>query len=191
MRGAPRNRRRQELASPSPAGPSAWSNGSPRSTPPRSASPETPRSSRPFCSTSHLARRVSSRLWRAWRRYADPIYSAARASSHLPNAAGPVIAHFVRDVARPPVELEDWPDDDRRSPLVFVTWGLAREPVVQLFASIGAVAAGAPGARASLRPCDNHLTARDRRPKPPPENVPVFFTRGGGGANQAELARCP
>ena len=34
-----------------------------------------------------------------------------------------------RRVAHPPVQLEDWPDDDRRSRLVFVTRGLAREPV--------------------------------------------------------------
>ena len=38
--------------------------------------------------------------------------------------------------------LEDWPDDDRRSRLVFVTRGLTREPVAQLFASVAAFAAG-------------------------------------------------
>ena len=54
---------------------------------------------------------------------------------------GPVVVHFVQHVAHPPVELEDWPDADRRSRLVFVTRGLAREPVVQLFASIAALAA--------------------------------------------------
>jgi G3E family GTPase len=67
---------------------------------------------------------------------------AARDSSHLPNAAGPVVVHFVQHVAHSPVELEDWPDDDRQSRMVFVTRGLAREPVAQLFASVGAVAAG-------------------------------------------------
>jgi G3E family GTPase len=44
---------------------------------------------------------------------------------------GPVVVHFVQHVAHPPVELEDWPDGDRRSRLVFVTRGLAREPVAQ------------------------------------------------------------
>jgi G3E family GTPase len=53
---------------------------------------------------------------------------------------GPVVVHFVQHVAHPPVELEDWPDSDRRSRLVFVTRGLARDLVAQLFASVAAVA---------------------------------------------------
>jgi G3E family GTPase len=53
---------------------------------------------------------------------------------------GPVIVHFVQHVAHPPVELEDWPDTDRRSRLVFVTRRLPREPIAELFASIVAVA---------------------------------------------------
>jgi G3E family GTPase len=48
---------------------------------------------------------------------------------------GPVVVHFVQHVVHPPVELEDWPDGDRRSRLVFVTRGLPREPVAQLFAA--------------------------------------------------------
>ena len=54
---------------------------------------------------------------------------------------GPVVVHTVQHLAHPPVELEDWPDGDRRSRLVFVTRGLARDPVERLFAAIGAVAA--------------------------------------------------
>jgi len=54
---------------------------------------------------------------------------------------GPVVVHFVQHVAHPPVELEDWPDGDRRSRLVFVTRGLPRELVAQLFASVSAVSA--------------------------------------------------
>ena len=56
---------------------------------------------------------------------------------------GPVVVHFVQHVAHPPVELEDWPDEDRRSRLVFVTRGLPREPVAQLFAAVTAVASSA------------------------------------------------
>ena len=56
---------------------------------------------------------------------------------------GPVVVHAVQHLAHPPVELEDWPDADRRSRLVFVTRGLARRPVAQLFAAIGALAAPA------------------------------------------------
>jgi G3E family GTPase len=56
---------------------------------------------------------------------------------------GPVVVHFVQHVAHPPVELEDWPDEDRRSRLVFITRGLARAQVAQLFAGIAAVNASA------------------------------------------------
>ncbi len=59
---------------------------------------------------------------------------------------GPVMVHAVQHLAHPPVELEDWPDADRRSRLVFVTRGLTRGSVAQLFAAIGAIAASAPAA---------------------------------------------
>jgi len=49
---------------------------------------------------------------------------------------GPVVVHFVQHVAHPPVELEDWPDADRRSRLVFITRGILREPVARLFHSV-------------------------------------------------------
>jgi G3E family GTPase len=54
---------------------------------------------------------------------------------------GPVVVHFVQHVAHPPVELEDWPDGDRRSRLVFVTRGLPRETVARLFIDVAAIAA--------------------------------------------------
>lgn len=64
---------------------------------------------------------------------------------------GPVVVHAVQHLAHPPVELEDWPDADRRSRLVFITRGLAREPVARLFAAIGAIAGpAARDERASL-----------------------------------------
>jgi G3E family GTPase len=56
---------------------------------------------------------------------------------------GPVVVHYVQHVAHPPVELEDWPDGDRRSRLMFVTRGLPREPVADLLASVAAIAAPA------------------------------------------------
>jgi G3E family GTPase len=56
---------------------------------------------------------------------------------------GPVVVHFVQHVAHPPVELEDWPDGDRRSRLVFVTRGLPRGPIAQLFASVAQIVAPA------------------------------------------------
>jgi G3E family GTPase len=57
---------------------------------------------------------------------------------------GPVVIHFVQHVAHPPVELEEWPDTDRRTRLVFVTTGLARAAVEQLFSGINAISAAAP-----------------------------------------------
>jgi G3E family GTPase len=53
---------------------------------------------------------------------------------------GPVVVHYVQHVGHPPVELVDWPDEDRRSRLVFITRALPREPVERLFAAIGAIA---------------------------------------------------
>jgi G3E family GTPase len=54
---------------------------------------------------------------------------------------GPVVVHAVQHLAHPPVELEEWPDADRRSRLVFVTRGVTRALVAQLFAAVGALAA--------------------------------------------------
>ena len=52
-----------------------------------------------------------------------------------------------RKPAHPPIELEDWPDEDRRSRLVFITRGLTRAAVEQLFAGVAAVAASEPARR--------------------------------------------
>jgi len=63
---------------------------------------------------------------------------------------GPVVVHAVQHVAHRPIELEDWPDGDRRSRLVFITRGLKQEAVEQLFRAVRAVAsvgnAGVPPA---------------------------------------------
>lgn len=52
---------------------------------------------------------------------------------------GPVVVHVVQHVAHRPIELEDWPDGDRRSRLVFITRGLPQEAVEQLFQAVRAV----------------------------------------------------
>lgn len=54
---------------------------------------------------------------------------------------GPVVVQIVQHVAHRPVELEDWPDADRRSRLVFITRNLPREAVERLFAAVASVAA--------------------------------------------------
>ena len=45
----------------------------------------------------------------------------------------PVAVHAVQTVIHEPVELERWPDDDRRSRLVFITRGLGREEIERTF----------------------------------------------------------
>lgn len=55
---------------------------------------------------------------------------------------GPVVVHAVQHVAHRPVELEDWPDADRRSRLVFITRNLAHAPVAALFAAVAGVMPG-------------------------------------------------
>ena len=52
---------------------------------------------------------------------------------------GPVVVQAVQHVAHRPVELEDWPDDDHRSRLVFITRNLARTEVAALFAAVAAI----------------------------------------------------
>ena len=52
---------------------------------------------------------------------------------------GPVVVHAVQHVAHRPIELEDWPDGDRRSRLVFITRGLKQEAVEQLFRAVRVV----------------------------------------------------
>ena len=52
---------------------------------------------------------------------------------------GPVVVHVVQHLAHPPVELEQWPDDDHRSRLVFVTRGLSRQSVLQLLDGVAGV----------------------------------------------------
>jgi G3E family GTPase len=60
---------------------------------------------------------------------------------------GPVVVHAVQHVAHRPIELEDWPDGDRRSRLVFITRFLRQEAVEQLFQAVRAVGtAGVPPA---------------------------------------------
>jgi len=54
-------------------------------------------------------------------------------------ARGPVVVHAVQHTAHRPVELQAWPDDDRRSRLVFITRGIGRAEVEALFAAIAAI----------------------------------------------------
>jgi G3E family GTPase len=53
---------------------------------------------------------------------------------------GPVVVHAVQHTAHRPIELQTWPDDDRRSRLVFITRGIGKAAVEQLFAAVAAIA---------------------------------------------------
>ncbi len=57
----------------------------------------------------------------------------------------PVVVHGVQHVFHPPARLERWPDDDRRSRLVFITRDVPEKTVRELFAAfLGAPAADRP-----------------------------------------------
>ena len=67
----------------------------------------------------------------------------------------PVVVHGVQHVFHPTAQLERWPDDDRRTRLVFITKDLPQRTVQELFeAFLGAAAPDRPD-RAALT--DNPL----------------------------------
>jgi G3E family GTPase len=52
---------------------------------------------------------------------------------------GPVVIQGVQHLFHPPVTLAAWPGDERRSRLVFITRGIERETVANLFAAVAAL----------------------------------------------------
>ncbi len=46
---------------------------------------------------------------------------------NIEDCAGPVVIHGVQHMFHPPMQLESWPDEDRRSQLVFITRDLEKE----------------------------------------------------------------
>lgn len=57
---------------------------------------------------------------------------------------GPVVVQGVQHIFHPPARLQAWSDPDRRSRLVFITRGVEREMVENLFRAVGALGASAP-----------------------------------------------
>jgi G3E family GTPase len=55
---------------------------------------------------------------------------------NVAGCAGPVVVQFVQHLAHPPVELDRWPDDDRRSRVVFIARNLSERQVKGLFAAV-------------------------------------------------------
>jgi G3E family GTPase len=56
--------------------------------------------------------------------------------------SGPMVVQGVQHLFHPPLELAAWPGPDRTTRLVFITRGIPRQTVADLFAAIGAVTAG-------------------------------------------------
>jgi G3E family GTPase len=52
---------------------------------------------------------------------------------------GPVVVQFVQHLAHPPAELNAWPDNDRRSRVVFITRGVSEAQVKELLAAVRAL----------------------------------------------------
>ena len=54
---------------------------------------------------------------------------------------GPVVVQFVQHLAHPPVELERWPEGDRKTRVVFITRKVSETQVRDLFKAVGALVA--------------------------------------------------
>jgi G3E family GTPase len=53
--------------------------------------------------------------------------------------SGPVVVQGVQHIFHPAARLQSWADDDRRSRLVFITRGIERDMVENLFRAVGAL----------------------------------------------------
>ena len=53
---------------------------------------------------------------------------------------GPLVVQGVQHLFHPPIELADWPSEDRASRLVFITKGIQRPMVEGLFSAITSIA---------------------------------------------------
>lgn len=58
---------------------------------------------------------------------------------------GPIVVQGVQHLFHPPLELAAWPGTDRSTRLVFITRGIPRENIANLFAAIGALNAKGNG----------------------------------------------
>jgi G3E family GTPase len=64
---------------------------------------------------------------------------------NLAGESAPVAIHGVHHVFHPPVLLNSWPDDDRRSRIVFITRGLERQDIEEGWRRLSAAVASASG----------------------------------------------
>jgi G3E family GTPase len=79
--------------------------------------------------------------WLAWLRSArGEDLLRVKGILNLHGEAAPVVIHGVHHVFHPPVALREWPDSDRRSRIVFITRGIAREEVLAQWQAVRAAA---------------------------------------------------
>jgi G3E family GTPase len=79
--------------------------------------------------------------WLAWLRSArGEDLLRVKGILNLRGEAAPVVIHGVHHVFHPPVALREWPDADRRSRIVFITRGIAREEVLAQWQAVRAAA---------------------------------------------------
>jgi G3E family GTPase len=48
---------------------------------------------------------------------------------NVPDADGPVVLNTVQNIVHRPFHLDDWPDDDRSTRIVFIVQGLERDTI--------------------------------------------------------------
>jgi G3E family GTPase len=66
----------------------------------------------------------------------------AKGFLNVQGCEGPVVVQFVQHLAHPPVELAEWPDQQRGSRVVFITRNFGEAEVKDLFAAVRALASG-------------------------------------------------
>ena len=59
---------------------------------------------------------------------------------NIEGCGGPIVVQFVQHLAHPPTELVAWPDEDRRSRVVFIARSLNEKAVRNLFDAVRALA---------------------------------------------------
>jgi G3E family GTPase len=85
--------------------------------------------------------------WTVWLRAMDTLMAMrggdllrVKGFLNVEGCTGPVVVQFVQHLAHPPVELQDWPDGNRQSRVVFITRGVGEEQVRDLFRAVAALA---------------------------------------------------
>lgn len=90
---------------------------------------------RAFCFT--IPEPISVRLFTEWLdvllSLMGPSMLRIKGILNIQNEPQPIVVHGVQHVFHPPVKLERWPTDDRRSKLLFITRSVGRETIEETF----------------------------------------------------------